>query len=91
MREACNIGYGRHNCEHFPADSPADAIRFHVAQDALGVVQVQYVYEKDCWPRERGLLEWTAAEQFSTPIGDEILRRQAEVFLAKYLGRRSAE
>ena len=51
MREVCNLGYGRHGCEQFPAGSAADAVRFHVAKDAGELIHIQYVFEKDCWPR----------------------------------------
>jgi len=80
MRAVCNPGYGRHSCEQFPASSAADAIRFHVAKDAGELIHIQYVCEKDCWPREHG----DAAN-----LANEILRRQAEVFLESYLRRRS--
>ncbi len=81
MRAVCNLGYGRHGCDQFPAGSPADAIRFHVAKDAGALINIQYVFEKDCWPGEHG----DAANHT-----DEILRRQAEVFLESYLKRRNA-
>ena len=54
MREVCNLGYGRHGCEQFPAASAADAIRFHVVKDSGELIQIQYVFEKECWPREHG-------------------------------------
>jgi len=85
MREVCNSGYGRHGCEQFPAGSAADAIRFHIAKDAGDLIQIQYVFEKDCWPAERGMFEWPLAQDVSP---NEILRRQAEVFVQSYLRRR---
>src|SRR5271165_4478195 len=45
MREVCNLGLGRHACEQFPPGSAADAIRFHVAQDAGELINIQYVFE----------------------------------------------
>ena len=81
MRAACNLGYGRHSCEQFPAGSAADAIRFHVAKDAGELIHIQYVFENDCWPGEHG---------DAASLANEILRRQAEVFLENYLRRRSA-
>ncbi len=80
VREICNFGYGRSHCEQFPAESTADAIRFHVAEDAGELVKIQYVFEKDCWPGEYGMLE---------PTAGEILRRQADAFLETYLRRRN--
>jgi hypothetical protein len=81
-REICNFGYGRDRCEQFPAASGADAIRFHVAKDAGGLIEIQYVLEKDCWPGEHGVLDRSAA--------GEILRRQADAYLESYLRRRNA-
>jgi hypothetical protein len=81
IREICNLGYGRERCEQFPTESPADAIRFHVATDAGGLIKIQYVFEKDCWPGEHGVFERSAA--------GEILRRQADAFLESYLRRRN--
>jgi hypothetical protein len=81
MREVCNLGFGRHGCEHFPQGSTADAIRFHVAQDLGELIHIQYVFEKDCWPGEHG---------DASSLANEIVRRQADVFLESYLRRRSA-
>ncbi len=80
MRAVCNLGYGRHSCEQFPSGSAADSIRFHVAKDAGELISIQYVCEKDCWPGEHG---------DAASLTNEILRRQAEVFLESYLRRRS--
>jgi hypothetical protein len=86
VREVCNIGYSRAICERFPRDAAAsDAIRFHVAKDDGTLIQVQYVYERDCWPCGHGTMEWRDA---AFPTGDEILRRQAEAFIETYLRRR---
>ncbi len=81
MREICNLGYGRHGCEQFPAASEADAIRFHVAEDAGELIKIQYVFEKDCWPGEHGEVDFATAPS--------ILRRQADAFLESYLRRRN--
>jgi hypothetical protein len=80
MREVCNAGYGRHGCEKFPADAPTDAVRFHVAKDEGELIQIQYVFEKDCWPSEFG---------DAAALTNETLRRQAHVFLETYLRRRA--
>lgn len=80
-RAVCNLGYGRYSCEQFPPGSPADAIRFHVLKDAGELIHIQYVFEKECWPAERG--------DFDSATAGEILRRQAQVFRESYLRRRS--
>ena len=79
MREICNVGYGRYGCEQFPSGAAADAVRFHVAKDAGELIQIQYVFEKDCWPVEHGMLGASAGE---------ILERQAGAFAESYLRRR---
>jgi hypothetical protein len=81
MREVCNLGYGRHNCEQFPMASDADAIRLHVTQDQGELIKIQYVFEKDCWPGKHGEVDFAAAPS--------TLRRQAEAFLESYLRRRN--
>jgi len=80
-REICNFGYGRGRCEQFPAESAADAVRFHVATDAGALIKIQYVFEKDCWPGKHGIIEPLAV--------NETLRRQADAFLESYLRRRN--
>jgi hypothetical protein len=80
MRQVCNLGYGRHSCEQFPVGSAADAIRFHVAKDAGELIHIQYVFEKECWPGEHG---------DAASLTNEILRRQAQVFVESYLKRRN--
>jgi hypothetical protein len=84
IREICNLGYGRDRCEQFPAASVADAIRFHiaedVAEDAGELIKIQYVFEKDCWPGEHGIVHTSACAT---------LQRQAEAYLESYLRRRS--
>jgi hypothetical protein len=88
MREVCNLGYGRSCCERFPSASTADAVRFHIAKDSGGLIQIQYVFERDCWPGEHGAIEWSAERRFSPDMGNDVLRRQAEAFLESYLRRR---
>ena len=80
VREICNFGYGRDRCEQFPAESTADAIRFHVAKDAGELIEIQYVFEKDCRPGEHGTVHMSACAT---------LQRQADAYLESYLRRRS--
>jgi hypothetical protein len=88
-RQTCNVGYARGRCERFPPDAHADAVRFHVAEDAGERIRIQYIFEKDCWPGEHGVLEYSVGERrFTGSGGDGILRIQAGVFLESYLRRR---
>lgn len=92
MREVCNAGYGRHGCEQFPAAAAADAIRFHVMQDQGALIQIQYVFEKECWPGERGTLDYHTRRGFpslaDTSPADTTLIRQAEAYIESYVRRR---
>ena len=88
MRQVCNSGYGRQACSQFPAGAAADAIRFHVAQDAGKLIQIQFVLEKDCWPAERGTFEYQVTCGFAGAPADPTLCRQAEVYIQSYLRRR---
>ena|SRR5271167_3405047 len=88
MRKVCNVGYGRGCCDRFPPSSATDAVRFHVSKDSGKLIRIQYIFEKDCWPKEHGFLEYANATIRSGPA-DEILRKQAAAFLESYLRRRS--
>lgn len=87
VRQVCNLGYGRACCDRFPQSSEADAVRFHIAQDAGTPIRIQYIFEKDCWPKEYGAFECANAAVASGPE-NEILRKQAGAFLESYLRRR---
>jgi hypothetical protein len=88
VRQVCNLGYGRGCCNRFPESAEADAVRFHVSKDRGKLIRIQYVFEKDCWPKEHGILECANAAVSSGPE-NEVLRRQAAAFLESYLRRRS--
>jgi hypothetical protein len=85
IREICNVGYGRTRCEHFPDTSGADAVRFNVAEDQGKLIRIQYVFEKEYWPGEHGVLECPDG----LPVTDNaVLQKQAAAFLGSYLRRR---
>ncbi len=82
------MGYGRLCCERFPQTADADAVRFHVREEAGELISIQYIFEKDCWPKQHGVLEFAGSAVSSGP-DDAVLRRQAAAFLESYLRRRS--
>jgi hypothetical protein len=88
VRQVCNLGYGRGRCDRFPEAAAADAIRFHVSEDAGALIRIQYVFEKDCWPREHGGMECSDAGVVSSEPENPLLRRQASAFVESYLRRR---
>lgn len=90
VRQICNVGYGHARCDRFPEGAPADAIRFNIAADEGELIHIQYIFEKDCWPKEHGWLECSSASvHVSDGPSDEILQRQASAFVESYLRRRS--
>jgi hypothetical protein len=87
-RQFCNLGYGRGGCARFPSDAEADAVRFHIAGEAAGLIRIQYIVEKDCWPREHGTFECSMpSQELSGGVADEILRRQLVTFVESYRRR----
>ena len=85
--EFCNTGYPRSICPRFPADSPNDAVRFHVAHEDGDLIRLQYVYEKQWWPAEHGVLEYSRSRQTVTgPAAEsDLLNRQAAAFAASWI------
>lgn len=89
VREVCNVGYGAGRCDRLPEGAPLDAIRFNVAADHGELIRIQYIFEKDCWPKEHGSFECSSRLQLSGAPADEIVERQATAFVESYLRRRS--
>ena len=74
--DLCNHGYARAECQHFPADRKADAVRFSITQEEP--LRLVYILEKDHAPLEYGVIE--AAREAPGPV----LAAQARAFLASY-------
>jgi hypothetical protein len=90
VRQICNLGYGRGRCDRFPEAALTDAVRFHVAGDAGELIRIQYVFEKDCWPQDRGVVECSSATgNLSSGPDNVVLRKQATAFVESYLRRKS--
>ncbi|HYL74947.1 MAG TPA: hypothetical protein VEU96_12125 [Bryobacteraceae bacterium] len=90
VRQICNLGYGRGRCDRFPDAADADAVRFQVSTDGGELIRIQYSYEKDCWPREHGMIECSpAGGVVSSEPANAILRRQAAAFVESYVRRRA--
>lgn len=84
LRQFCNRGYGRGQCERFPAQGEADAVRFHVTVHRSRTLRIQYVFEKACWPVRHGVLEYSGTVE---PPQDAILDRQVTAFAESYIRR----
>jgi hypothetical protein len=85
QRELCNRGYARSQCECFPANAPADAVRFSITGEADGRIRMIYVFEKDHAPVEHGSLEF--ADALTGLEGREVLAAQARAFVESYKRR----
>lgn len=83
----CNFGYARGRCRHFPDESGADAVRFSVAGNADGVVQVVWILEKDHAPLDHGVLEYRESSREFVHAPEGVLGVQARVFVENYLRR----
>ncbi len=84
----CNTGYAARVCSRFPAEGPADAVRFHVAVDDDDRLRLQYVYERQWWPAGHGVLEYSVMRGEVAPASaDEILRGQAAAFAQSWIYR----
>ena len=90
--DACNTGYARSRCPHFPADAPDDAVRFHVASENGDLIRLQYIYERQWWPAEHGVLEYSRSQRRITPVtGSDLLRQQAAAFAASWIRKTTEE
>jgi hypothetical protein len=85
-QQLCNRGYARGECECFPPDTAADAVRFSITGEADGVIQMVYVIEKDHAPLEHGPLEF--GDALTGAEGRDVLAAQARAFVTSYRGRR---
>jgi hypothetical protein len=87
VEQTCNAGYARSCCDRFPGDAPADAVRFHVIAEDAERIQVQFTFERGCWPAGHGVLEYSISRAAMEGEGTEILKAQAAGFVAGYLRR----
>ena len=92
LRDLCNLGYARGRCMHFPAGAGPDAVRFSVARDAGGLVQICWVRERDHHPFDHGRLEYSQeAQSFTGGIAEESVRQQAQAYVSSYLRRKTMD
>jgi hypothetical protein len=90
LKDFCNTGYARGRCARFPRDTEPDAIRFSMAKDRGGSVDLVYVIEKEYSPLSYGPMKYDcAAASFVESPEDPILRAQAQQFVHSYLNRRT--
>ena len=82
-RTVCNSGYGRSCCQDFPADAPADAVRFTPTGVGSGEeVRMVFVLERNHSPVQHGafvLRDGRVQGEFPNAR----LERQAQVFASQ--------
>src|SRR5262245_20332329 len=83
LLSVCNRGYGRSSCPRFPADAEADAIRFSLAEERDGEVELIYVRERDYAPVAHGRAIYTIACDEVSGL-DGIGAAQAVAFTTSY-------
>jgi hypothetical protein len=84
--DACNTGYARTRCPSFPSDALDDAVRFHVAHESGDLIRLQYIYERQWWPAEHGILEYSRSKRRITAVtGSDLLRQQAAAFAVSWI------
>lgn len=83
QRELCNSGYARGLCPHFPADAPADAVRFSVVMNNghSGAGGLICILEKDHAPLEYSRLRLDELDGDSQLNRDTLLA-QARAFVS---------
>ena len=83
QRTICNSGYGRGCCQDFPADAPADAVRFTPTSGGTGAeVRMVFVLERNHSPIQHGAFVLRAG-RVQGEFPDARLERQAEVFASQ--------
>jgi hypothetical protein len=88
LREFCNLGYSA-GCPRLPVARRADCVRFVVMRDSEEKIVLDYIYEREHAPVERGQVEYDCTGQnWPVRLNDECAQRQAECYLATYLERR---
>ena len=88
VRARCNCGYAAGACSRF-VEGRGDAVRFHVLEHSPASFRILYCYERECWPQQRGVIEYDAVDGRAA-CEDELLGRQVEAFASAYRRRRGA-
>ena len=88
LHEFCNLGYAA-GCPRLPKERAYDAVRFSIARDCGGHLEVWFVCESGHRPAGHGRLEYDVAiGQWVTSHSDLRIHKMAECYLQSYLQRR---
>jgi hypothetical protein len=90
LYSACNIGYARAQCSHFPPGDGPDSVRFTISADEGSLLRLYYVVERDHLPFAHGALEYSVPEADFRPAPSiPAVTRLARAYVASYFRRRS--
>ena len=92
LRDLCNLGYAAGRCARFPLTGGPDAIRFCAAKDAGGLIHIAWARERDHYPFDNGILEYsTETGRFTAATPHPIVGQQAQAYVSSYLRRTRRE
>ncbi len=84
--ECCNLGYAAGQCPLFPTTKGPDAVRFAIALDRDGLIQINYSIERDHLPFQQGVIEYSCHNERWRGLDTvSLLRFQAEAYVKSYL------
>jgi hypothetical protein len=88
LNNFCNLGYAA-ACPYLPQQREADAVRFSVANDYKGRIQIWYTLEMAHHPGQHGILEYDSGSQrWISTHADSRVQKMAECHLESYLAKR---
>jgi len=88
LRELCNLGYAA-SCPRLPKERAYDAVRFSIARDCSGHLELWFVCESGYRPAGHGKLEYDLdLRQWVSSHPDLRIQKMAECYLQAYLLRR---
>jgi len=88
LRELCNLGYAA-SCPRLPKERAYDAVRFSIARDCSGHLELWFVCESGYRPAGHGKLEYDLdLSQWVSSHSDLRIQKMAECYLQAYLLRR---
>ncbi len=88
LRELCNLGYAA-SCPRLPKERAYDAVRFSIARDCGGHLELWFVCKSGYRPASHGKLEYDLdLNQWVSSHSDLRIQKMAECYLQAYLLRR---
>jgi hypothetical protein len=90
LKSCCNLGYAK-QCNRFPKERHADAVRFAIGEERDGLLHVLFVCERDYLPAGHGELLYDRSQQIWLHAHEDArIQRMAECYLRAQMERRKA-